>query len=87
MPTIRMVDPATVAGRTKEIFDAVLRREAVVFGLAKLGPAQQSRHHTAIVALRRMIGELESRDVGEARSVDSELFASSWAIRTTRDTG
>ena len=32
MTTIRMVDPATVTGTTKDIFDAVLRREATVFG-------------------------------------------------------
>ena len=32
MTTIRMVDPATVTGKTKEIFDAVLRRESTVFG-------------------------------------------------------
>ena len=32
MTTIRMADPATVTGKTKEIFDAVLRREATVFG-------------------------------------------------------
>ena len=32
MATIRMVDPATVTGKTKEIFEAVLRREATVFG-------------------------------------------------------
>jgi alkylhydroperoxidase family enzyme len=32
MTTIRMVDPATVTGKTKEVFDAVLRREKVVFG-------------------------------------------------------
>ena len=32
MTTIRMVDPAAATGTTKEIFDAVLRREAGVFG-------------------------------------------------------
>ena len=32
MTTIRLVDPDVVAGKTKEIFDAVLRREAKVFG-------------------------------------------------------
>jgi hypothetical protein len=32
MTTIRMMDPAAAAGRTKEIFEAVLRREAGVFG-------------------------------------------------------
>ena len=32
MTTIRLIDAAAVAGKTKEIFDAVLRREAKVFG-------------------------------------------------------
>ena len=32
MTTIRLVDPEKVTGRTKEIFDAVLRREEKVFG-------------------------------------------------------
>lgn len=32
MTTIRLIDPAAVAGKTKEIFDAVLRRERKVFG-------------------------------------------------------
>lgn len=32
MTTIRLVDPTTVTGKAKEIFDAVLRREAKVFG-------------------------------------------------------
>lgn len=32
MSTIRFVDPAAVAGKAREIFDAVLRREQAVFG-------------------------------------------------------
>jgi hypothetical protein len=32
MATIRMVDPTAVAGKTREIFDAVLLRESKVFG-------------------------------------------------------
>ena len=32
MTTIRMVDPAVVGGKAKEVFDAVLRREEKVFG-------------------------------------------------------
>jgi hypothetical protein len=32
MTTIRMIDPAKTGGRTREIFDAVLRRERQVFG-------------------------------------------------------
>ena len=36
MTTIRMVDVATVSGKTKEIFDAVLRREEKVFGATEV---------------------------------------------------
>jgi alkylhydroperoxidase family enzyme len=32
MATIRMVDPTAAAGKVREIFDAVLLREAKVFG-------------------------------------------------------
>ncbi len=32
MATIRLVDPAQVSGKVREIFDAVLRRERKVFG-------------------------------------------------------
>jgi alkylhydroperoxidase family enzyme len=32
MTTIRMVDPSAATGRAREIFEAVLRREAKVFG-------------------------------------------------------
>ncbi len=36
MSTIRLVDPAAVTGKTREIFEAVLRREAKVFGAKAL---------------------------------------------------
>ena len=32
MTTIRLVDPSAVTGKTRAIFDAVLRRESKVFG-------------------------------------------------------
>jgi alkylhydroperoxidase family enzyme len=32
MTTIRLLDPAEVTGRARDIFDAVLRRERTVFG-------------------------------------------------------
>jgi len=32
MTTIRLIDPAAATGKTKDIFDAVLRREEKVFG-------------------------------------------------------
>jgi len=43
-------------------------------GLVKLGPAQQGQHRAAVVTLQRMIGEIEGRELGEARQVNSALF-------------
>jgi hypothetical protein len=36
MTTIRLVDPAAVGGKTREIFDAALRRERKVFGATEI---------------------------------------------------
>jgi hypothetical protein len=47
---------------------------AVRRGLVKLGLAQQARQRAAIAALRRMIAELEARDLAEARPINPELF-------------
>jgi len=47
---------------------------AVQRGLVKLQPAQQTRHRAALATLRRMLGELERRHLGEAHQVDPELF-------------
>ena len=43
-------------------------------GLVKLGPAQQARHRAAVVTLKRMIEEMEGREIGDARQVNPELF-------------
>ena len=47
---------------------------AVQRGLVKLQPAQQTRHRAALATLRRMLAELERRDLSEARRVNPELF-------------
>jgi hypothetical protein len=47
---------------------------AVGRGLVTLRPAQEARRRAAIAALRRLIAELEARDVGTARPVDQEVF-------------
>jgi len=46
MTTIRMADPATVTGKTKEIFDAVLRREALVFGATSVSNIWRCMAHS-----------------------------------------
>lgn len=47
MTTIRMIDPATVTGKTKEIFDAVLRREEKVFGAKTVSNIWRCMGHSA----------------------------------------
>lgn len=46
MTTIRMVDPGTVEGRVREIFDAVLGRERVVFGATTVSNIWRSMGHS-----------------------------------------
>ncbi|MGH7333256.1 MAG: hypothetical protein ACREKS_11040 [Candidatus Rokuibacteriota bacterium] len=45
MTTIRMVDPAQVAGKTRAIFDAVLRREEKVFGATSVSNIWRCQGH------------------------------------------
>ena len=45
MTTIRLVDAAAVTGKTKDIFDAVLRREAKVFGATAVSNIWRSMGH------------------------------------------
>jgi alkylhydroperoxidase family enzyme len=46
MTTIRMIDPATVGGKTKEIFDAVLHREQKVFGATEVSNIWRCMGHS-----------------------------------------
>lgn len=47
MTTIRLVDPSTVTGKTKEIFDAVLKREEKVFGATTVSNIWRCMGHSA----------------------------------------
>jgi alkylhydroperoxidase family enzyme len=46
MATIRLVNAATVTGVTKEIFDAVLRREQKVFGASSVSNIWRCMGHS-----------------------------------------
>jgi alkylhydroperoxidase family enzyme len=46
MTTIRLVDAATVTGKTKEIFDAVLLRERKVFGAESVSNIWRCQGHS-----------------------------------------
>ena len=47
MPTIRLVDPTSVSGKTREIFDAILRREQKVFGATTVSNIWRCMGHSA----------------------------------------
>ena len=47
MTTIRMVDPARVTGKTREIFAAVLRRGERVFGATTVSNIWRCQGHVA----------------------------------------
>ena len=47
MTTIRMVDPAAVSGKVREIFEAVLRRERTVFGANSVSNIWRCMEHSA----------------------------------------
>lgn len=49
MTTIRMVDPAAATGPTKEIFDAVLRRETGVFGATSVSNIWRCMGHSPVL--------------------------------------
>jgi alkylhydroperoxidase family enzyme len=46
MTTIRLLDPDAAAGRTKEIFDAILRRESKVFGATRVSNIWRCMAHS-----------------------------------------
>jgi hypothetical protein len=46
MSTIRMVDPATVSGKVREVFEAVLRRERTVFGATSVSNIWRCMGHS-----------------------------------------
>lgn len=46
MTTIKLIEPAAATGKTKEIFDAVLRREQKVFGAREVSNIWRSMGHS-----------------------------------------
>ena len=68
MTTIRMVDPATVSGKVREIFEAVLRRERTVFGATEvsniwrcMGHSRRWSRRTGIVRARSCSAAISRR--------------------------
>lgn len=56
-------------GHAEECLALGLRR-----GVVTLTPDQQAQRRTAVVALRRMLDDMETRDMSEARELDRDLF-------------
>ena len=46
MTTIRLLEPAAATGRTKDVFDAVLRRESKVFGATSVSNIWRCMAHS-----------------------------------------
>ena len=81
MTTIRLVDAATVTGKTKEIFDAVLLRERRVFGAESVSniwrcmghapallPVADERHHDAARQEAGENGPAEQTETGHGHA-------------------
>jgi hypothetical protein len=47
---------------------------AALHNVAKLTPVQQAQRQAAVAALRQMLGDLEERNLDEAKAVDRELY-------------
>ena len=71
------------AGAAWYAFDAKLKllghgAECLAFAtqhdVVGLTPSQRERRHAAVATLRRMLQELEARDLGEAKALDRELY-------------
>ncbi len=56
-------------GHAQECLALATRR-----GVVKLSPRQQANHREAVATLRRMIEDVETRTLAEARDIDQELF-------------
>ena len=56
-------------GHAEECVALAVRR-----GLVRLTPSQESQRRTAVGRLRRLLSDLEHRDLAGARTVDRELF-------------
>jgi alkylhydroperoxidase family enzyme len=75
MTTIRMVDPATVSGRTREIFDAVLRRERTVFGAAEVSNIWRCMGHSPDLLEANWNRSRALMQRGQFTSLQRELIA------------
>ena len=76
MTTIRMVDPAGVGGKTREIFDAVLRRERKVFGATEVSNIWRCMGHSPTLLEANWNRSRALMQRGDFSPLQRELIAS-----------
>ena len=80
MTTIRLVDPATVTGKTKEIFDAVLRRERTVFGATAVSNIWRCMGHSGDYLEANWLRSRTLMQRGRFTPLQRELIATAVSI-------
>jgi hypothetical protein len=76
MTTIRMVDLATVDGKPREIFDAVLRRERKVFGATEVSNIWRCMGHSPALLEANWNRSRALMQRGDFSPLQRELIAS-----------
>jgi hypothetical protein len=80
MTTIRMVDPAVVSGTVGEIFDAVLRRERMVFGATSVSNIWRCMGHSAVLVEANWARSRALMQRGQFTPLQRELIATAVSI-------
>ena len=75
MTTIRMVHPAEVTGKTREIFDAALRREQKVFGATEISNIWRCMGHSPELLETNWNRSRALMQRGEFSALQRELIA------------
>jgi alkylhydroperoxidase family enzyme len=76
MTTIRMVDPATVGGEAREIFEAVLLRERKVFGATEISNIWRCMGHSPALLEANWNRSRALMQRGDFSPLQRELIAS-----------
>jgi alkylhydroperoxidase family enzyme len=80
MPTIRLVEASTATGKTKEIFDAVLRREQKVFGATSVSNIWRCMGHSPALLEANWNRSRALMQRGELSPLQRELIATAVSV-------
>jgi alkylhydroperoxidase family enzyme len=80
MTTIRMVDPAAVEGKVREIFDAALRRERTVFGATAISNIWRCMGHSPALLEANWNRSRALMQRGDFSPLQRELIAAAVSI-------